>query len=69
MPDIAARLKAEGAIAMPTTPDVFGLLIQSEIKRWKPVVSNAKFQPINSPQLSSSELTLLPHNCNALATS
>jgi hypothetical protein len=49
MPDIAARLKAEVAIAMPTTPDVFGLLIQSEIKRWKPVVSNAKFQPINNP--------------------
>jgi tripartite-type tricarboxylate transporter receptor subunit TctC len=42
MPEIAARLKAEGAIAMPTTPDVFGLLIQSEIKRWKPVVNNAK---------------------------
>ncbi|MBU6225355.1 MAG: tripartite tricarboxylate transporter substrate binding protein [Burkholderiales bacterium] len=42
MPEMTARLKAEGATAMPTTPDVFGQLIQNEIKRWRPVVSNAK---------------------------
>jgi tripartite-type tricarboxylate transporter receptor subunit TctC len=41
-PEIVNRLKSEGAIAMPTSPDAFGQLIQNEIKRWKPVVSNAK---------------------------
>lgn len=44
MPEIAARLKSEGAMATPTSPEVFGQLIQSEIKRWKPVVTNAKIK-------------------------
>ena len=43
-PEIVNRLKSEGAIAMPTSPDAFGQLIQNEIKRWKPVVSNAKIK-------------------------
>jgi tripartite-type tricarboxylate transporter receptor subunit TctC len=41
-PEIVSRLKSEGAIPMPASPDVFGQLIHSEIKRWKPVVNNAK---------------------------
>ena len=42
MPEITTRLKSEGATATPASPEAFGLLIQSEIKRWKPVVNNAK---------------------------
>jgi len=41
-PEMAARLKTEGATATPTTPEAFGQLIQREIKRWRPVVLNAK---------------------------
>ena len=41
-PEMVARLKTEGAIATPTTPEAFGQLIQREIKRWRPVVLNAK---------------------------
>lgn len=44
MPEITARLRSEGAIAMQTSPDAFGQLIQSEINRWKPVVNNAKIR-------------------------
>lgn len=40
-PDVSARLKTEGAIASPTTPESFGQLIQSEIKRWRAVVIKA----------------------------
>jgi tripartite-type tricarboxylate transporter receptor subunit TctC len=40
--DVSARLRSEGAFATPTTPDAFGKMIASEIKRWKPVVTNAK---------------------------
>jgi len=41
-PDLVARLKTEGASAMPSTSEAFGQLIQREIKRWRPVVANAK---------------------------
>jgi len=41
-PEITDRLKSEGAIPMHASQEEFGKLIQSEIKRWKPVVSNAK---------------------------
>lgn len=41
-PEMVARLKTEGATATPTTPEAFGQLIQREIKRWRPVVLNAK---------------------------
>jgi len=40
-PDVSARLKTEGAIASPATPESFGQLIQSEIKRWRAVVIKA----------------------------
>lgn len=40
-PEVNARLRMEGAFATPTTPEAFGQLIQSEIKRWRPVVANA----------------------------
>ena len=41
-PEMVARLKTEGATATPTSPEAFGQLIQREIKRWRPVVLNAK---------------------------
>ena len=41
-PEVVTRLKSEGATATPATPDAFGQLIQREIKRWRPVVLNAK---------------------------
>ncbi len=41
-PEMVVRLKTEGATATPTTPEAFGQLIQREIKRWRPVVLNAK---------------------------
>jgi tripartite-type tricarboxylate transporter receptor subunit TctC len=39
--DVSARMRSEGAIATPTTPENFEQLIQSEIKRWRVVVSKA----------------------------
>jgi len=41
-PEMVARLKSEGATAMPTSPEGFAQLIQREIKRWRPVVMNTK---------------------------
>ncbi len=41
-PEVVTRLKSEGATATPASPDAFGQLIQREIKRWRPVVLNAK---------------------------
>jgi tripartite-type tricarboxylate transporter receptor subunit TctC len=41
-PEMVARLKTEGATATPVSPEAFGQLIQREIKRWRPVVLNAK---------------------------
>ena len=43
-PELVARLKSEGASASPASPQVFGQLIQSEIKRWRPVVRSANIQ-------------------------
>jgi len=43
-PEVNARLKSEGAFAASTTPDVFGQLIQSELKRWRPVVMTANIK-------------------------
>ncbi len=40
-PEVTARLKSEGAVATLSTPEAFGQLIQNEIKRWRPVVTNA----------------------------
>ncbi len=41
-PELKARLNNEGAIAMPTTPEVFGQLIMREIARWKPVIQSGR---------------------------
>ena len=41
-PEMMTRLKTEGATGTPTSPEAFGQLIQREIKRWRPVVLNAK---------------------------
>ena len=43
-PELSARLKSEGAMASPQTPQAFGQLIQSEIKRWRPVVRSAQIK-------------------------
>jgi tripartite-type tricarboxylate transporter receptor subunit TctC len=43
--EVKARLVAEGAQATPNTPVVFGQLIDSEIKRWAPVVMKAGIKP------------------------
>ena len=40
--ELKTRLTNEGAIATPTTPEVFGQLIVSEIARWKPVISSGR---------------------------
>ncbi|MDM0021033.1 Bug family tripartite tricarboxylate transporter substrate binding protein [Variovorax saccharolyticus] len=40
--DVKARLAAEGAEATPATPQAFGQLIASEIKRWERVVKAAR---------------------------
>jgi tripartite-type tricarboxylate transporter receptor subunit TctC len=43
-PELSARLKSEGEVAAPTPPQAFGQLIQTEIKRWRPVVRSANIQ-------------------------
>ena len=40
--ELKARLNNEGAIAMPSTPEVFGELIVREIARWKPVIQSGR---------------------------
>ena len=40
--ELKTRLNNEGAIATPSTPEVFGKLIASEITRWKPVISSGR---------------------------
>lgn len=40
--ELKTRLNSEGAVATPTTPEVFGKLIQSEIARWKPVMTSGR---------------------------
>ena len=37
-PDIQARLPAEGARFIPTTPEQFGAFVQAEIRKWAPIV-------------------------------
>ena len=44
-PEMSARLRNEGAIAMPSTPEAFGKQIATELARWKPVVSRAGIKP------------------------
>jgi tripartite-type tricarboxylate transporter receptor subunit TctC len=41
-PEMKTRLNNEGAVATPSTPEVFGKLIQTEIARWKPVISSGR---------------------------
>lgn len=41
-PELSKRLTAEGAVAMPSTPEVYGKLIASEIARWKPVIGSGR---------------------------
>lgn len=41
-PELKNRLNNEGAVATPSTPEVFGKLIQTEIARWKPVISSGR---------------------------
>jgi tripartite-type tricarboxylate transporter receptor subunit TctC len=41
-PELKTRLAAEGAIATPNTPEVFGQLIVREIARWKPVIQSGR---------------------------
>lgn len=40
-PEVAARLRAEGAYASPNTPEAFGRHIRQEIQRWRPVIARA----------------------------
>ena len=40
--ELKTRLNNEGAVATPSTPEVFGKLIASEIARWKPVISSGR---------------------------
>jgi tripartite-type tricarboxylate transporter receptor subunit TctC len=44
-PALKARLDAEGAEAVATTPDAFGAFIVREIARWRPVIEQAKMRP------------------------
>ena len=44
-PELKTRLQAEGAIAVPTTPEAYGTHIRKEIARWKPVVKAGNIQP------------------------
>jgi tripartite-type tricarboxylate transporter receptor subunit TctC len=41
-PELRTRLAAEGAVAMPRTPEAFGQLIESEIARWRPVITSGR---------------------------
>jgi tripartite-type tricarboxylate transporter receptor subunit TctC len=41
-PELKNRLNNEGAVATPSTPEVFGKLIKSEIERWKPVIGSGR---------------------------
>jgi len=40
--EVHARLAAEGAEPTPTTPQAFGELIASEMKRWNRVIKSAR---------------------------
>ncbi|WP_137896856.1 tripartite tricarboxylate transporter substrate binding protein [Ramlibacter sp. 2FC] len=41
-PELKTRLAAEGAVATPNPPEVFGKLIDSEIVRWRPVITSGR---------------------------
>jgi tripartite-type tricarboxylate transporter receptor subunit TctC len=41
-PELKTRLNNEGAVATPSTPEVFGELIVKEIARWKPVMTSGR---------------------------
>ena len=41
-PELKNRLNNEGAVATPSTPEVFGQLIVREIAQWKPVISSGR---------------------------
>lgn len=41
-PELKSRLAAEGAVATPNPPEVFGKLIESEIARWRPVITSGR---------------------------
>jgi tripartite-type tricarboxylate transporter receptor subunit TctC len=41
-PELKTRLNNEGAVATPSTPEVFGQLIVREIAQWKPVISSGR---------------------------
>jgi len=43
-PELKTRLNSEGAIATPTTPEAFGLLIKNELARWKPVIAGGRIK-------------------------
>jgi tripartite-type tricarboxylate transporter receptor subunit TctC len=45
LPDVAQQLAVEGAVAMPSTPAVFGELIAREIPRWREVVRAGNVKP------------------------
>ena len=40
--ELKTRLNNEGAVATPSTPEVFGQLIAREIERWKPVITSGR---------------------------
>jgi tripartite-type tricarboxylate transporter receptor subunit TctC len=40
--ELKTRLNNEGAVATPSTPEVFGQLIAREIARWKPVITSGR---------------------------
>ena len=44
-PDALARLQADAAIAVGSTPAEFTVFIAAEQKRWKPVIARAKIKP------------------------
>ena len=41
-PELKSRLNNEGAVATPSTPEVFADLIMREIARWKPVIGSGR---------------------------
>jgi tripartite-type tricarboxylate transporter receptor subunit TctC len=44
-PESLARLQADAAIAVGSTPVEFAAFIAAEQKRWKPVIARAKIKP------------------------
>ena len=41
-PELKTRLNNEGAVATPSTPEVFGQMIVREIARWRPVIASGR---------------------------